>query len=1126
MNVLTMRTMYAVISLLFFLTMLNGCAQQKFNVVDAEQLNKTEVAKIQSLTVSDDASYLEILTDRDVVHSFYQTVDPPKVVIDLSQTDPGAFTVPMEIAKGNVKRIEVAKRGSLSRIEIYLNKDGKFSLNVDPADKKKLRALFGEAQKPVEVAATLTEEAAKASPGADRQDAKEAGKQAGVIKTEEVKPVQAVGAVVAAEPAPAVPAAAVGKIEEAVPAHDKLDQRVESASPQPEPQSTDASYKKVVSLNVASDGVEFTVVGGVDRTDSFILAKPNRLIVDLFGVKSGMKETAVAIGSFGINKARFSVSADKVRVVFDSSDGTIPPHGIMKTEYGVKVLFGAAATAVAKETSNAATAEKQPTAEAPVLPVVASAGAMAANAPAPAPAAPVTAKPEEVRPQASDAVATAPDAELAKSAAVQQVANETVATSEKVRQGAVTAIKAVDDGIVIVTDGAVDKFNSFRLSSPDRLVIDLFGVKSGMKAQAVAIGAFGVDKARIGASADKVRIVLDAAKDVISRSQVAKTEQGLKIVFSKEAVPAAAPDVQTGQQPVTKESGRKAPVVVTSAEAALESIDFKLVDDYSRIAIKVNGTCSPEKPVKGKNGLTLTIKGCTLPKKLQRMLDTGSFASVVREVTPYAIKRKGVHDTKIFVKLRADAPSTVKHEGDTIYWDIKNTEVPEPRVSVSKKTVPPPRPEVTSRAEDADVLTRLEDIPQIKPATTEHALHTKKIYTGRKVTLEFSDADIRKIFQLIAEVSNLNFLIADDVSGTISIKLVNVPWDQALDVIMESKNLEMKREGTIVQIKPKGRFKSMEQAEAEEKKAKERQMELQTVVFDINYASVGEIAGQLDKLRSQHDNVSVSIDARTNRVIVTDIAPSIEKMRELIKTLDVPEKQVMIEARIVEASATFAQDLGVQWSLSYSDGSASIAGINNLTSAFGGVVATTLPSATSGGMATGMSFGKLASNIQLDLRLSAAATTGIVKIISTPKVVTLNNKAAKISQGQSIPYQTVSAEGTKTEFVEAALTLEVTPHITADGNIGMKIKASNNSPGSAAAGSTPPINKKEATTELQVKNGETTVIGGIYVDNDVESDTGVPFLKDIPLLGWLFKSNSKTKSKSELLIFITPKILS
>lgn len=262
-------------------------------------------------------------------------------------------------------------------------------------------------------------------------------------------------------------------------------------------------------------------------------------------------------------------------------------------------------------------------------------------------------------------------------------------------------------------------------------------------------------------------------------------------------------------------------------------------------------------------------------------------------------------------------------------------------------------------------------------------------------------------------------------------------------------------------------------------------------------------------------------------MIVKDIEPALAEMRALLKNLDLPEKQVLIEARIVEATSTFTRDLGVQWGLHYKDGSASILNVNAMDAGFGGIVtpppASGFPTATSSGGAVGISFGKLTNNFQVDLRLSAAAVAGLVKIVSTPKVVTLNNKAAKISQGQSIPYQTTSAEGTKTEFVEAALTLEVTPHITADGSISMKIKASNNS---AGTGSPPPINKKEATTELLVKNSETTVIGGIYVDSDTDENRGVPFLMDIPLLGWLFKSNTKNKTKTELLIFITPKIVS
>ncbi len=508
----------------------------------------------------------------------------------------------------------------------------------------------------------------------------------------------------------------------------------------------------------------------------------------------------------------------------------------------------------------------------------------------------------------------------------------------------------------------------------------------------------------------------------------------------------------------------------------------------------------------------MSIQNCQIPANLQRVIDTTGFTgSSVKGITPYQVKSKGKQSARILVAA-GDAPFTFDQTGNTLQWNFKNP-------SDIDTVVPAP-----PRARAAEVSRELQAPgDRAEPQPVIIASGDDKKYTGRKVTLEFSDADVRKIFQLIAEVSNLNFLIADDVSGTISIKLVNVPWDQALDVILESKSLEMKRSGNIVQIKPAGKFKSVEQGELEAKKARERAMDLQTVIFEVNYASVADIVSQLNSLKTAREGVSITADIRTNRVIVTEIAPAIEKMRSLLKSIDTPEKQVMIEARIVEASSTFTRDLGIQWGIHYRDGSASMLGINRLDTGFGGIVSPPPTSGTSGpGAAIGMSFGKLTSNVQLDLRLSAAATNGQIKIISTPKVVTLNNKAAKISQGQSIPYQTTSAEGTKTEFIEAALTLEVTPHITSDGSIGMKIKASNNS---AGTGSPPAINKKEATTELQVKNGETTVIGGIYVDSDTEEDRGVPFLQDIPLLGWLFKSNTRNKVKTELLIFITPRIV-
>jgi len=533
--------------------------------------------------------------------------------------------------------------------------------------------------------------------------------------------------------------------------------------------------------------------------------------------------------------------------------------------------------------------------------------------------------------------------------------------------------------------------------------------------------------------------------------------------------------------------------------------------------IATNGPCNVEKPAKSADGLTLNLKNCILPRKWQRFLDTSAFASVVQRVTPYQVKVKGRNDVKVQVKLRSQTTYELRRDGNIVYLDLKNPpDVDAPRVAHELV-----QSGDSDRSASAGAKSQVAPVTMISPVSDG-----KKVYTGRRVTLEFSDADIRKIFQLIAEVSNLNFIVGDDVTGTISLKLVNVPWDQALDVILDNKGLGMQRDGNIVQIRPKAKIQTLADEEQNMKKAREKAMELKTEVFEVNYAAVNDVVTQFSAIKSERGMISQ--DTRTNRVIVKDIAPVLAEMKNLLRNLDTPEKQVLIEARIVEATSTFVRDVGVQWGIHYRDGSGSTLNINGVDTGFGGIVTPPptvgFPSASTSGGQVGISFGKLTSNLQVDLRLSAAATAGLIKIVSSPKVVTLNNKAAKISQGQSIPYQnTTSTEGAKTEFVEAALTLEVTPHITSDGSISMKIKATNNS---AGTGNPPPINKKEATTELLVKNGETTVIGGIYVDSDTDESTGVPFLMDIPLLGWLFKSNTKNKTKTELLIFITPKIVS
>ncbi|WP_188055634.1 type IV pilus secretin family protein [Oryzomonas rubra] len=701
---------------------------------------------------------------------------------------------------------------------------------------------------------------------------------------------------------------------------------------------------------------------------------------------------------------------------------------------------------------------------------------------------------------------------------------------------ALNAVTAKDGAIILAVDGGVEEFKTFRLNKPERYVIDLFGVTSILPNRFIPLNAIGVASARIGLYPDKTRVVLDAINGSFPEATTTKADEGVRVVLTgapgaANTDNAAVPQKTSAKAPQkTAEPSTPAPAAQPKAEtrtvtgpATIEMIDFQVIDSVSRVAVKVRGNVDAEQPVKTPGYVTLTLRNATLAKRLQRSLDAQAFVTPVLRVTPFMVKTRKGTDTKVRIALRVAASYEFRHEGDMFYIDFKNPE----GLTAGSLDLGTPEAHFHPRhpvAKDADITSELAPAPDSSAKSGELVKH----YKGRKVTLEFADAEVRKIFQLLSEVSGKNFVLGDDVTGTISIKLVNVPWDQALDIILDTKGLDKREEGNIIIIKGKGKFKSQAEEEQEIKKALTKSIELKTETYSINYADIGTIAGQFNGLKSERGVISP--DTRTNKVIVKDIPQALDDMRKLLQQLDVPEKQVMIEARIVEATSTFTRSLGVNWGIHYRDGSASFLGINSLDTTFGGAVSTvpsTSGASSNSGTATGISFGSLASNIQLDMRLNAAATAGLVKIVSTPKVATLNNKTAKITQGQQIPYTSSTSDKVETKFVEAALALEVTPHINANGTISMKIDAKNDSPGAVPSGSTAPsINKKQATTEMLLRDGETTVIGGIYVDNDTESDEGVPFLMDIPFLGKFFKSNSKQKTKTELLIFITPRILS
>ncbi len=719
-----------------------------------------------------------------------------------------------------------------------------------------------------------------------------------------------------------------------------------------------------------------------------------------------------------------------------------------------------------------------------------------------------------------------------------------------------TGISVNNSSIVLALDGAVSDFKTFRLNNPERYVVDLMNVRSGLTTRLLPLNASGIASARIGLYPDKLRVVLDSMSGSFPEAYAVKSEAGViinlqassgdenvntKLTSTRIGKPAeqnvaltavAAPSVEV--KPVSKPDVKPAisaepkpePQVSKTSKkmtgsSSIDMIDFQVVDGISRVSVKINGDINAEQPVKSAGYVTLTIKNSTLPKKLQRSIETRSFESPILRITPLSVKTSKGADTKIRIATRVVSSFEFRQEGDVLYVDFKHPEGLSGDKLIIEAAEPRSKPARQKVASGTDE--EITDFASPSESVTKSTIASRN-YKGRKVTLEFADADVRKIFQLLSEVSGKNFVLGDDVTGNISLKLVNVPWDQALDIILDTKDLDLRESGNVLTIKKKGKFKSQADEENELKKSQLKNEPLHTEYFSVNYSKADTVKPQLEALLTK-DIGKLSSDERTNTIIVTSVRSDIERVKDYLARMDVPEKQVMIEARIVEATSTFSRSLGVSWGVHSRDGSAALLGINAMDTGFGGLTSappTAGVGSTAGGN-LGISFGTLASNIKLDTRLSAAASAGMIKIISSPKVATLNNKAAKISQGQQIPYQnTTATTGAVTAFVAATLSLEVTPHINANGTIVMKIDAKNDAPGT---GSPPPINTKQATTELLLKDGETTVIGGIYVDSEQEGDDGVPYLMDIPFIGYLFKSNTKTKTKTELLIFITPRIL-
>jgi type IV pilus assembly protein PilQ len=401
------------------------------------------------------------------------------------------------------------------------------------------------------------------------------------------------------------------------------------------------------------------------------------------------------------------------------------------------------------------------------------------------------------------------------------------------------------------------------------------------------------------------------------------------------------------------------------------------------------------------------------------------------------------------------------------------------------------------------------------------------VYTGEKISLDFQNADINDILRLIAEVSGLNIIAGADVQGTITTRMVDVPWDQALDVILKVNGLSQEREGNIIRVAPTQRFITERQQRMQAQRTEDEVEPTITQLVPVNYADAKELKSNLERLLSNRG--SLNIDTRTNTLIVTDTRKHLDDVLALVEKLDRQTPQVMIEARIVETSRNFLRDLGVQLGASYANTTdvkfpnrIALAGTASDTGNF----LVDLPAAVGLGSGGAITFALAGANSLINLRLSALESTGRGKIISNPKIATLDNTEALIESGRRIPVQTVSAEGTQTEFVDASLSLRVTPHVTPDGFINMNIRAAKNEAdfGNAVNG-IPTIITREATTVMLVRDSDTVVIGGLYSRSLATDRSGVPWLSQVPVVGWLFQKTRVSDDNDELLIFITPKII-
>ena len=654
----------------------------------------------------------------------------------------------------------------------------------------------------------------------------------------------------------------------------------------------------------------------------------------------------------------------------------------------------------------------------------------------------------------------------------------------------------------------------FSVQAPPRVAVDLPGVSNAIGKPVIEVNQGNVRSVNIAQSGDRTRLVLNLKQSANYRAEL----QGKVLMLIVET---AGSTIVAPASPSQPEAVRFAENL-NRTQLPLQGIDFRRGPDGSgRVVVDLSNNQVGVDIRQQGQGLVVEFLKSSLPDSLRRRLDVTDFGTPVQTIS-------------------------TTQSGDRVRMLVE------------------PRGNWEHSAYQTDNQFVLEVRAQV---VDPNKLVQGPGFSGEKLSLNFQNIEVRALLQVIADFTNFNVVTSDTVTGNVTLRLKDVPWDQALEIILQSKSLGLRKSGNVILIAPKDELAAKEKADLESK-AQITQLEpVRTQSFQLNYAKAESVAKGLTGQNSGGESNSKIIssrgsvvsETRTNQIFVTDIPSKLEEIQALIAKIDIPVRQVLIEARVIEAEDTFGRSLGVRLGAADLRGvrgglpGYSVSGDNRITiggnmNAIGAqTVQTTatnvpfndtqfvsLPASKPGSASSGSAVSTFAlslfganSNRFLNLEISALEADGRGKVVSSPRIITADQVKAYIKQGQKVPFQTATSSGaTAATFIEAVLKLEVTPQITPEGNVILDVEVTKDSIAASATSLGGAVNTKAIKTQVLVENGGTVVIGGIYEQNDRESTTKVPFLGDLPYLGNLFKSKDRVRDRTELLIFLTPKIIS